>query len=117
MHDVDTIRRTALPLSLRRPQLPTADVGLATVVALGRMGKEGVVHAGAVAARLTDGASDVRRAAVEALGRMGKEGAVHAGAVAARLSGDESTVWTQVRRATVEALGLMGKEGAVLTIS
>jgi hypothetical protein len=44
------------------------------------MGKEGAVHAGAVAARLSGDEStvwtQVRRATVEALGLMGKEGAV-----------------------------------------
>merc|ERR1719198_2580401 len=79
-----------------------AQVRLAAVVALGRMGEAAHLHANLIAQRLDDSCEEVRQAVANALGRMGKAGA---DVLALQLKHGDA----RVRLSAAEAMGQMGE--------
>merc|ERR1712187_585138 len=79
-----------------------AQVRLAAVEALGRMGEAAHLHASGLAGRLDDTCEEVRQAVALALGRMGKAGA---DVLAIQLKHGDA----RVRLSAAEALAPMGE--------
>ena len=82
-----------------------SDVRRASLVALGELGVQAVVHAGSIAERLEDDDETVREAAVQTLGNMEAHAVPHA---VARLEHDEANV----RIAALQVLGALSSEHA-----